>query len=128
MDFILNNVSGLTDKSYSIALFIDCSKALDSIPHERLLFKINLIGFRGPVFSVIESYLYNRRKFIDFHGNFLDLFSVSYGILQGYNLAPLLFNLYTSDLPHFLRIAKPIEFADDTTLHNKGNNQDIVIE
>ncbi len=47
---------------------------------------------------------------------------VTCGVLQGSVLGPLLFIIYTNDLPNALKHTHAILFADDTTIYMKSNN------
>ena len=127
LEFLLHITPVFTNKTYGAALFADFSKAFDTIFHERLAFKLDLMGFRGITLQLIKSYLSNRKQYVDINGHYSELFSITHGVPQGSNLGPLLFNLYISDLPHFLNNSKPIQFADDTTFLLKTNSLDELI-
>ena len=64
-----------------------------------------------------KSYLIGRKQFVEYNGTQSSLQGMSCGIPQGSVLGPLLFIIYTNDLPASLKNAKGILFADDTTIY-----------
>ena len=58
---MFNNISqGLDDKNYSLGLFIDLSKAFDTVNHKLLITKLNYYGIRGIALQWFADYLTNR--------------------------------------------------------------------
>ena len=106
----------LDNKNYVIALFLDLSKAFDTIDHNILLKKINNYGIRGQAFAYIKSYISNRQQFVDLDGVKSNLLPINCGVPQGSSLGPLLFLLYINDLTNCSKLLKILLFADDTTL------------
>ena len=104
-------------------LFLDLRKAFDSVNHQLLLKKLYHYGFRGPVFTLLQSYLSDRRICTKLEGKISDLYNVNYGISQGSVLRPLLFLLYVNDLPYASKFETTL-FADDTKLHLSHNDVD----
>jgi hypothetical protein len=85
--------------------------------------------------SLFESYLINRKKFVDIDGTTSDMLSLTTGVPQGSVLGPLLFIIYMNDISFANKIFKPIIYADDSTLtsilqafnincNNNNNNSD----
>ena len=70
--------------------FIDLKKAFDTIDHEVLLAKLEMYGFRGPIFHLIQNYLQNRNQFVFHHGKNSSLSAVTTGVPQGSILGPFL--------------------------------------
>ena len=122
LDFVLNITSAYTENKYGIAIFADFSKAFDTICHERLLFKLEKLGFRGSTNKLLSSYLKDRKQYINILGETSDQFTIHHGVPQGSNLGPILFNLYVSDLPNFVQILHTIQFADDTSFLTTGKD------
>ena len=54
--------TSLEDKQFSIAIFIDLSKAFDTVNHDILLEKLYFYGIRGQVYTWFKSYLSNRSQ------------------------------------------------------------------
>ena len=103
-------------KTYTIAIFLDLSKAFDVIDRDILLKKLDLYGFRGIVGKFLASYLSNRNQYVTCDGHESDIKENIFGIPQGSILGPLFFNLFINDFSS-IPIAKKIFFADDSVFY-----------
>lgn len=112
----------LNNKKTTVAIFIDLSKAFDTVNHAILLKKLEVYGIRGVALSLLTSYLTNR-KHVTRIGNFISAPKpIQLSVPQGTHLAPLLFLLYINDLPHISNLFAPILFADDLTISFSGKD------
>lgn len=106
--------SGFEAGKYCAAVFLDISQAFDKIWHEGLLYKIKL-NFPPSYYILLKSYL-SERHFIVRHGNAVtELNKIRAGVPQGSVLGPILYLLYTADLPTQTKMTIGT-FADDTAV------------
>ena len=73
-------------------------KAFDRVPHEKLLYKLEYLGFRNPLLHCIGDYLTNRRHIVSIDGISSDWKYVSSGVPQGSTIGPILFIIYINDI------------------------------
>lgn len=99
-----------------IGIFLDLSKAFDSIDNNILIKKLNTYGIRGPYNDLLTSYVTNRQCFTQIGEEKSTLNKIKYGIPQGSVLGPLLFSLYVNDIKQLARNAEINLFADDTNI------------
>ena len=104
----------LEKKKYCSAVFLDIQQAFDKVWHEGLLLKLKKILPRI-YYSILKSYLTNRQFVVKYLDATITTFSIEAGIPQGSVLGPLLFSIYTADLPILSEITLAT-FADDTAL------------
>ena len=110
-DDLLNNAD---KKYYSCCLFLDLSKAFDTVHPNILLRKMShQYGIRGLVNKFFESYLSNRFQYVRINNSRSKKAKIIYGVPQGSNLGPLLFLMYINDLPKSTCFNTTL-FADDT--------------
>ena len=130
--FLNDIVASLDNNDIPVGLFLDLSKAFDTVNHHILLRKLEQYGVRGTPLSWITSYLSNRTQRVQIHhtthNNINNILSsprrINCGIPQGSILGPCLFILYINDLPSALDYCKPVLFADDTSILGTGSSAD----
>ena len=107
---------GLNEKKSILNIFIDYSKAFDSVDLEILLKKLDNYGVRGDFLALMRSFLFNRKQYIQFGKACSATRTLNIGVPQGSILGPLLFLVYVNDLPRLSQNFFPVMFADDCTL------------
>ena len=114
------------------SVFIDLSKAFDSVCHTLLLGKLARYGFGGDSVLWFQDYLLGRRQRVVIGGEASEWTDVSAGVPQGSILGPLLFSVFVNDLPSALHKCKVMMYADDTTVYYSHLNclevQDVLTE
>ena len=98
------------------AIYLDFSKAFNSVPHQRLLLKLRSCGVGGKLLTWIEAFLTGRQQRVTVNGTKSDWAPVTSGVPQGTVLGPLLFVIYVNDMPGEVRSSLKM-FADDTKLY-----------
>ena len=114
----------IDNKELSAGIFLDLSKAFDTVNHGILLNKLEHYGIRGTALDWIKNYLYNRKQFVEFNNVSSNLCIINCGIPQGSILGPLLFILYINDISNSSKLLKFILFADDTNIFFSSCNLD----
>ena len=113
INFLTNAIS---KNKHLIGIFIDLSKAFDTIDHGKLLVKLDNYGVRGNCHSLLESYISNRKQFTSFNNENSPKASVMFGVPQGSVLGPLLFLIYVNDIVNCSPYGEFILYADDTNI------------
>ncbi|MES9884607.1 MAG: reverse transcriptase family protein, partial [Sedimenticola sp.] len=98
-------------------IYLDYSKAFDSVPHKRLIYKLSKYGFGDKFVNWIRYFLMEREQTVSIRGHFSKPVEVLSGVPQGSVLGPLLFVLYVNDIPEIV-YANVKMFADDTKLYD----------
>ena len=108
--------NALDNKQVVDAVYLDFSKAFDSVSHQELLYKLWRFGITGPLWHWFRNYLTDRSHFVYFDGEQSQSLPVLSGVPQGSILGPLLFTIFINDLPDSISHASCFMFADDVKL------------
>ena len=113
---ILESKLGDRDKGkLTCAVYLDLSKAFDTVDTTLLIKKLEHYGVRGTALNLFRSYLSNRKQCTNIRGVLSDLICIELGVPQGSILGPLLFLIFINDLPGASPLMTKM-FADDTCL------------
>ena len=121
LTFIDKVIEAIENGEYAIGVFLDFSKAFDTVDHQILLNKLDHYGIRGCALSWFKSYLSRRLQYVTYNGSQSSQQMIKCGVPQGSILGPLLFLIYINDLCIVCKSTEPVLFADDTNLFSSGS-------
>ena len=124
----------LIDKSLSamdqgdkvIAIFLDFSKAFDTVDHNILLLKLEHYGICGTALDWFRDYMSGMKQFVTYNGVKSSTSNVSCDVPQVSILGPLLFLIYVNDIQNITHHSFPLLFADDSNLFVTGKDLEII--
>ena len=107
-------------------LFLDLSKAFDTMGHSTILEKLLLHGVSGSELLWITDYLFNRTQTLEMNNTFSTKENIMSGVPQGSILGPLLFIVFFNDFNDFVCQSKVIQYADDTVIFFAAKSTNII--
>ena len=122
LTFIDKVIEAIENGEYAIGVYLDFSKAFDTVDHQILLNKLDHYGIRGCALSWFKSYLSRRLQYVTYNGSQSSQQMIKCGVPQGSISGPLLFLIYINDLCIVCKSTEPVLFADDTNLFSSGSN------
>lgn len=124
LEFVNNVYTCLEEKLYVTGIFLDLSKAFDTLDHTILLRKLEFLGIRGIPLKLLKNYLSNRKQTVFCNQKYSPFKLISKGVPQGSVLGPILFLIYINDIVNSSSDSKLLIYADDTTLLINDKNLD----
>ena len=118
----------LDNKGFGSAIFMDLSKAFDTLNHDLLIAKLEAYGFQKNSLRFLHSYLKNRWQRTKVNTSFSSWAQLLQGVPQGSVLGPLLFDIYLNDLFLVAESTEVCNFADDTTFYACDKNLSSLIQ
>ena len=125
-EFTGNILKGKENGAHTVSVYLDLSKAFDTLEYNTLFSKMECYGIRGNALNWFKSYLSGREMrtkcTINHETHFSSKRPVTFEAPQGSCLGPLIFLIFCNDLHLNLEFMQCILFADDTTLYYSNTN------
>jgi hypothetical protein len=120
IDLLEKIVYGINNKLHSgncvVGVALDLSKAFDTVQYGLLLDKLQSMGVNDRLYRWFKNYFSERQTCVKIGTTCGEILDQSLGLIQGSIVAPLLFNLYVSDLANLNLKGSVYQYADDTIL------------
>ena len=124
----MNKITTSIDQNeITVGIFLDLSKAFDTLDHQILFSKLEHYGICGIGLLWIKSHFSNRKEFVQFNETRTIEQIIKCGVSPGSILGPLFFLLYIYDLPNATELAESLLFADDSSIFLSHTDQDYLI-
>ena len=122
IEFTENIYNSLNEKHSSMNIFIDYSKAFDTVDHKILLRKLDKYGINGSAHRLLASFLKDRKQVVRFKNAFSTEKHMRLGVPQGSCLGPFLFLVHINDFPLLSNSFETTLFADDCVVQFHGSD------
>ncbi len=127
--YLTNKIYKARDwKENMIGIFLDLSKAFDTVNHHILLQKLLHLGIRDNSLLWFTSYLGDRQQYVSHNGINSPLRPIRCDVPWGSILGPLLFLIYFNDLPNVSDKLSRNLFVDDTSVFFSHKDPDTLIQ
>lgn len=111
----------LSKNMHCIALFIDFSKAFDTLSHKKLIDTLERTGIRGQCIEWFKNYLQYRTYRVKIENNLSATTHSIHGVPQGSKLGPILYIIYANEMLNILKESTVFAYADDTAILVSNN-------
>ena len=113
--------TAILDEGGSVdVVYMDYQMAFDSVPHRRLIEKVQAHCVIGKVLDWVQDFIRNRTQKVVINGTHSGEAEVTSGIPKGSGVGPLLFVMFINDLPRVVKYEVQM-FADDTKLYGRSD-------
>lgn len=121
----LEDVTSFVDAGHFVdTIYLDFSKAFNSVPHERLLCKLSALGIKGKFLTWLRAFLSDRKEIVIVEGVQSEPYVMSSGVPQGSCIGPILFLAFVDDIDDVLQNSIILKYADDIKLYSKLDHHD----
>ncbi|KAJ8047577.1 RNA-directed DNA polymerase from mobile element jockey [Holothuria leucospilota] len=127
INFANKIIDAFENNKLSCGIFLDLSKAFDTLDHNILMYKLHHYGIRGIAYHWFNDYLSNRSQYVNISTVNSHMCSITTGVPQGSILGPLLFLIYINDLPSVSSRLKFTLYADDTNISYEHTDIDLLL-
>jgi hypothetical protein len=110
--------TAIDNKLYTCGIFLEFSKAFDTVNHEIQLRKLERYGIRGLPLEWFHSYLSDKAQFVQIVNVKSNVLTMKCGVPQGSTLGSLLFLIYINDLPNSSDLFQFRIFADTNKFYS----------
>lgn len=120
---VVDDIATAFDKSFTtILILLDQSKAFDLVNFDLLLAKLSFIGFDATILAWFFDYLHGRSQRVKINKvTYSEFGFTNSGVPQGSILGPILFSIFTFDLPDAVKYSQIHLYADDLQMYNTCN-------
>ena len=98
LELVDKTIKHMDSGDVPISIFLDLSKAFDTLDHDILLDKLSYYGVKETALSLFKSYLSNRKQYVEYLDTTSNFTDIKTGVPQGSILGPFLFIIYINDL------------------------------
>ena len=118
----------LDDSGLVGTILMDLSKAYDCLPHDHIIAKFEAYGLSKSSLSLLLDYLISRKQRVKIGSSYSVWHKIKTGVLQGFILGPLLFNVFINNIFMFIEKTDVCNFADDNAIYDCGQDLSNILE
>ena len=114
----LEDVTSFVDRgNWADVIYLDFSKAFNTVPHKRLMLKLSSLGIKGKMYNWLQNFLENRYEVVKIKDFSSRPYLMRSGVPQGSVLGPLMFTAYVNDIEESVSYSSVLKYADDIKLY-----------